>query len=118
MPGVIGIDLQVLRNTLVTYAEKTGRRPSLEYALIERVNDTDHELAALIRFAKHKLMHVNLIPVNLVAESGFRRSSDARIRVFERGLREAGIEVSLRAERGTDIDAACGQLRQRVTGES
>jgi 23S rRNA (adenine2503-C2)-methyltransferase len=55
--------------------------------------------------------------VNPVAESGFRRSSDARIRAFERGLREAGIEVSLRAERGTDIDAACGQLRQRVTDE-
>jgi 23S rRNA (adenine2503-C2)-methyltransferase len=117
MPGVSGIDLQVLRNTLVTYAEHTGRRPSLEYALIDRVNDTDDELAALVRFAKNKLVHVNLIPVNPVAESGFRRSSDARIRAFERGLREAGIEVSLRAERGTDIDAACGQLRQRVTDE-
>jgi len=115
MPGVSGIDLQMLRSTLVTYAEKTGRRPSLEYALIDGINDTDEELAALIRFAKHKLVHVNLIPVNPVVESGFRRSNDARIRTFERGLRDAGIEVSLRAERGTDIDAACGQLRQRVS---
>ena len=115
MPGVRGIDLQVLRNTLVTYAVKTGRRPSLEYAMIDGVNDTDEELAALVRFAKHKLVHVNLIPVNPVAESGFRRSHDARIHAFERGLREAGIEVSRRSERGTDIDAACGQLRQRLT---
>ena len=115
MPGVRGIDLQVLRNTLVVYAEKTGRRPSLEYAMVDGVNDTDEELAALIRFAKHKLVHVNVIPVNPVAESGFRRSREARIRAFERGLREAGIEVSVRAERGTDIDAACGQLRQRAT---
>jgi 23S rRNA (adenine2503-C2)-methyltransferase len=117
MPGVSGIDLQVLRNTLVVYAEKTGRRPSLEYAMIDRVNDTDDELAALIRFAKHKLVHVNLIPVNPVPESGFRRSPDARIHAFERGLRDVGIEVSIRTERGTDIDAACGQLRQRSTAE-
>ena len=115
MPGVRGVDLQVLRDTLVVYAEKTGRRPSLEYAMIDGVNDTDEELTALIRFAKHKLVHVNVIPVNPVAESGFRRSREARIRAFERGLSDAGIEVSVRAERGADIDAACGQLRQRAT---
>jgi 23S rRNA (adenine2503-C2)-methyltransferase len=115
MPGVRGIKLPALREALVDYAEKTGRRPSLEFALIDGVNDTDAEIAALVAFARHMLVHVNLIPVNPVAESGFGRSAETRIRAFERGLRDAGIEASLRAERGTDIDAACGQLRQRVT---
>jgi 23S rRNA (adenine2503-C2)-methyltransferase len=116
MPGVRGILLPDLRKALVAYAEKTGRRPSLEYALIDGVNDTAPELSALIKFARNMLVHVNLIPVNPVAGSGFRRSADERVAVFQRELHMAGIEASLRAERGTDIDAACGQLRQRTTG--
>lgn len=114
MPGVRGIPLPALREALVHYAEKTGRRPSLEYALIDGVNDTDAELRALIGFARGMLVHVNLIPVNPVAESGFGRTPDDRVRAFERALGDAGVEVSVRAERGTDIDAACGQLRQRA----
>ena len=115
MPGVRAITLPSLRESLVAYAERTGRRPSLEYALIDGVNDTAPELSALIRFARNTLVHVNLIPVNPVAATGFRRSSAERIAVFQRELHMAGVEVSLRAERGTDIDAACGQLRQRLT---
>ena len=114
MPGVRGIALPSLREALVGYASATGRRPSLEYALIAGVNDTEAELSALAEFCRGMLVHVNLIPVNPVAESGFERSSAERIRAFERTLRAAGVEVSIRAERGTDIDAACGQLRQRA----
>lgn len=113
MPGVKGIPLKDLREALITYAEKTGRRPSLEYALISGINDTPGELSALIRFCRKLLVHVNLIPVNPVRGSGFARSTDDRISVFQRELHMSGIEVSVRAERGTDIDAACGQLRQR-----
>lgn len=113
MPGVKGTPLRELRAALVSYAEKTGRRPSLEFALIEGVNDTAEELEALICFARGMLVHVNLIPVNPVTESGFRRGTAERIGAFMRGLEHAGIQASLRAERGTDIDAACGQLRQR-----
>jgi 23S rRNA (adenine2503-C2)-methyltransferase len=80
------------------------------------VNDTPAELSALVRFARGLLVHVNLIPVNPVKGSGYVRATDDRISVFQRELHMSGIEVSVRAERGTDIDAACGQLRQRATG--
>ena len=111
--GVRGIALPDLRRELVTYAENTGRRPSLEYALIAGVNDTAEELTALIRFARGLLVHVNLIPVNPVRESGFGRATDERVAVFQRELHMSGIQASVRAERGADIDAACGQLRQQ-----
>lgn len=113
MPGVGTLPLPDLRDALISYAESTGRRPSLEFALTSGVNDTEAELSALIAFCRGLLVHVNLIPVNPVAESDFARSSAERIAAFERALRGAGVEASVRAERGTDIDAACGQLRQR-----
>jgi 23S rRNA (adenine2503-C2)-methyltransferase len=118
MPGVRSVELPALRKALIGYAEKTHRRPSLEYALIDGVNDTDAELTALIDFTRGMLMHVNLIPVNPVAESGFARASGLRVRAFERALEAARIDVSIRTERGADIDAACGQLRQRVSTAS
>jgi 23S rRNA (adenine2503-C2)-methyltransferase len=116
MPGVSGIPLHELRTVLADYADKTGRRPSLEFALIAGVNDTAEELSALIRFARGLLVHVNLIPVNPIKESGYRRASSDRVAVFQKELHMSGIQASLRAERGADIDAACGQLRQRAGG--
>ncbi len=118
MPGVRAISLSALRDSLAEYAAATGRRPSLEFALIADVNDTDTELAALVSFCRGLLVHVNLIPMNPVDDAGFVRSPAKRIEVFERALRGAGIEVSTRTERGGDIDAACGQLRQRVSDSS
>jgi 23S rRNA (adenine2503-C2)-methyltransferase len=114
MPGVRAVTLPALREALVAYATATGRRPSLEYALIGGVNDSDTELQALIAFCRDMLVHVNLIPVNPVAETGFLRAPGDRTRAFERGLQAAGTDVSVRAERGRDIDAACGQLRRGV----
>jgi 23S rRNA (adenine2503-C2)-methyltransferase len=113
MPGVRGVSIAALRGALVAYAERTGRRPTLEYALAAGVNDTDAELRALVSFARGMLAHVNLIPVNPVAEAGLARSVAERVRLFRDTLLRAGIETSVRVERGTDIDAACGQLRQR-----
>lgn len=113
MPGVRGVPLPQLRAALVDYGEKTGRRPSFEYALIEGVNDTDAELAALVEFARGMLVHVNLIPANPVRGLAFERSPAERAGIFESRLTRAGVEASVRAERGSDIDAACGQLRQR-----
>jgi 23S rRNA (adenine2503-C2)-methyltransferase len=115
MPGVRALGLPSLRAALVAYAEKTGRRPSLEYALIDGVNDSPAELSALVGFCGGMLVHVNLIPVNPVTDTDFARSPTQRLLAFERGLSDAGIEVSVRSERGADIDAACGQLRQRAT---
>jgi 23S rRNA (adenine2503-C2)-methyltransferase len=114
MPGVAGVPLGDLRDALVSYAERTGRRPSLEYALIEDVNDSHEELDSLVRFCEAMLVHVNLIPASAVPGAGVARSSAKRVREFARRLADAGIESSVRVERGADIDAACGQLRQRV----
>lgn len=114
MPGVRGTHLPSLRDALADYGQSTGRRPSLEFSLIDGVNDSEAELEALIGFCREMLVHVNLIPINAVAGSGFGRAGQPRIAEFERRLRAAGIEASIRTERGADIDAACGQLRQRA----
>lgn len=114
MPGVKGAPLAALREVLADYAETTGRRPSLEYALLDGVNDTEAELDALVGFCRGLLVHVNLIPANPVAGTGYVRADQGRIRSFETALKNASIEASVRAERGADIDAACGQLRQRT----
>ena len=78
MPAVRRWPLPELRRALVDYAEQTGRRPSLEYALIAGINVTDGELAALVDFCRGMLVHVNLIPMNPVADSGMRPGAPAR----------------------------------------
>lgn len=115
MPGVKGVPLGELRQALVDYANATGRRPSIEYALIGGVNDTPAEIDALVVFCRGLLIHVNLIPINPVEGTGYGRSATGDIAAIERHLTAEHIEVSVRSERGADIDAACGQLRQRST---
>jgi 23S rRNA (adenine2503-C2)-methyltransferase len=117
MPGVAGVSLDTLRETLIAYSTTTGRRPTLEYALIADVNDTAAELEALVAFTRGMLVHVNLIPVNAVEGAGTRRSDSTRARAFRDTLAAVGVEASIRVERGADIDAACGQLRQRAEDE-
>jgi len=113
MPGVRTYPLAALRSTLIDYFETSGRRPTLEYALIGGVNDTDAESAALIAFSRGLPFHVNLIPVNPVPGTGSARPDTRRVEEFREALADAGIETSVRIERGADIDAACGQLKQR-----
>lgn len=117
MPGVKGAKLPELRVALEEYATRTGRRPSLEYALIAGQNDTDAELQALVDFTQGLLVHVNLIPVNPVAGSGLSRSGPDRAREFVSRLAAVGVEASIRTERGADIEAACGQLKQRLEND-
>jgi 23S rRNA (adenine2503-C2)-methyltransferase len=117
MPGVRSTKLPALRRAIVDYTEETGRRPTLEYALAAGVNDTDEELDALVAFCRHALVHVNLIPVNPISDSFLARSTAERARAFRDTLRASGTEASIRVERGADIDAACGQLRQREEGD-
>ncbi len=113
MPAMRSQTLSELRDALEHYVRETGRRPTLEYAMIEDVNDSDAELGALVDFALSVHCHVNLIPMNPVPESGLARSRPERIRAFAKALRAKDIEVSERVERGSDIHAACGQLRHR-----
>jgi len=93
------------------YVAKTGRRMTFEYVLIAGTNDGDSEARALGRLVRDLRCHVNLIPLNPVPGIPFERPPAARVREFARLIREAGIPVTVRIERGVEIQAACGQLR-------
>ena len=114
MPGVKRWSLLNLYEAMGTYVDLTGRRPTYEYALIRGINDTDEELASLVDFCRGTLAHVNIIQLNDVPGSKFQPSSEARAGEFVRRLGQVGVEATVRVSRGADIDAACGQLRQRV----
>lgn len=94
------------------YTEFTSRRISFEYALVNGVNDSDECAVKLAALLKGMLCHVNLIPVNEVSETGCKRSSPERISRFSKILESKGFAVTVRRELGSDINAACGQLRR------
>ncbi len=93
------------------HAEATGRRVSYEYALIRDVNDTREEIDALISLLRQSLCHVNLIPLNSVAESPLMPTDGEKAKIIRDRITEAGIPASIRRKMGTDIAGACGQLR-------
>ena len=95
------------------YQAVTTRRISFEYAMIDGVNDSTADAAELAQLLKGILCHVNLIPVNTVAERSYRRSSAAALERFISVLEEAGIPATVRRTLGADISASCGQLRQK-----
>ena len=99
------------------YIEKTGRRISFEYTLISGVNDSIAEADELALLLRSKLCHVNLIPVNKVEETGFEKGDKARIEAFRKQLEKRGIQATVRREMGSDINAACGQLRKKKNSE-
>ncbi len=99
------------------YAERTRRRVTFEYALMDGVNDRAEDARALAQMLHGLLCHVNLIPLNPTAASPYKRSPRARVLAFERVLRQARIPTTVRVERGIEIAAGCGQLRQ-VTHKS
>lgn len=95
------------------FADVTGRRVTYEYALIHSVNDRPEHARKLVALIRGSLCHVNLIPINPVAEAGLKRPEPAVVEAFLDILAAAGISATVRRELGTDIDAACGQLRRR-----
>jgi len=107
--------LDSLREALVYYQQKTGNRITFEYALISGVNDTARDVAQLIKYLRGIKSFVNIIPMSPV-NPNFKRSSDQKVVDFEERLKAVGFESAVRHEKGTDIDAACGQLRQRRRG--
>ncbi len=113
MPINRAYKLKDLMEAIRYYTEKTGRRISFEYGLFGGENDSiahAEELAALIKGIK---CHVNLIPVNYVLERDYVRTPRNKIFEFEKTLKQNGVNVTIRREQGTDIDAACGQLRAK-----
>ena len=96
-----------------TYISKTNRRVSFEYVLLSGENDRPEHAEELGELLKGMLCHVNLIPVN-ATDAGYTRPPDGRIGKFRDILKRSGIAVTVRFEKGTDIDAGCGQLRARA----
>lgn len=115
MPVAERYSVAELMEACAEYFKRTGRRITFEYSLVDGVNDTDGDAAKLAALAKRLRCHVNLIPVNPVAERKFTRSKPARIQAFQGKLEREGIAVTLRREMGKDIDGACGQLRRRYS---
>lgn len=103
--------LAVLEQACHEYLDAKGRRLSFEWALIDGVNDRPADVAALAPLARRLRAHVNLIPLNPTPGALAEATPPARVRSFARALRDAGVNATVRQNRGTDIDAACGQLR-------
>ncbi|MEO5678386.1 MAG: 23S rRNA (adenine(2503)-C(2))-methyltransferase RlmN, partial [Acidimicrobiales bacterium] len=91
---------------------------SFEWALIAGTNDTAEQAAALARLARPLRAHVNLIPLNPTPGYQATGSPPAAVRAFSDRLLMLGVNATVRANRGTDIDAACGQLRASMAGSS
>ncbi len=96
------------------YTGATSRRITFEYAMIAGVNDSKDNAAELAKKLKGMLCHVNLIPINSVEGTGFKKSSRQQIDLFKGILEKFGIETTVRRELGSDISAACGQLRRSM----
>ena len=97
------------------YFKKTGRRVTFEYALMDGVNDSPEIANNLAKLLHGNGSHVNLIPINPTA-GDFKRPSNNRVHDFERILSRAGVNCTIRVEKGTEISAACGQLRTDIIG--
>ena len=99
------------------YAAASGRRVSIEYAMIRAVNDQAWRAEALARLLAGHLVHVNLIPLNPTPGSRWTASDPAVAAEFERTLAQRGIPVTIRDTRGREIDGACGQLAASAAGD-
>ncbi|MDK2823507.1 MAG: rRNA (adenine2503-C2)-methyltransferase [Clostridia bacterium] len=106
--------LNKLKEACLYYVEKTKRRVTFEYALVDNFNDNKKHAGQLAKFLEGIFCHVNLIPVNPIGQLSYKRPDKAKIYTFLKELSNHGIEASIREEKGADIDAACGQLRGKV----
>ena len=95
------------------YTEKTKRRISFEYALAKDNNDNLTDAKELVKLLKGMLCHVNLIPINKIENGSYTKSSNENIMKFRDYLNDHGIVATIRRELGSDIEAACGQLRRK-----
>lgn len=114
MPANRGRGVEKLMDACRRYYERTGRRISFEYAMIDGINDTEYHAQLLAKRAKSVGAHVNLIPLNHVEEREFRPSTSGHMKAFIRVLEEAGVNVTVRRRLGSDVDASCGQLRRKM----
>ena len=117
MPVNKAYSTEELLNACRRYYEKTGRRISFEYAMINGVNDTPEAAKILLKRLKGLPAHMNLIPLNHVEESPLKPSTRQTVQQFQNILEQGGIPTTVRRTLGGDIDASCGQLRRKYTKE-
>lgn len=118
MPINRGFPLEKLMEACRFYVAKTGRRISFEYGLFGGQNDQPEHAEKLAELIGDLMCHVNLIPVNYVPERDYVRTPRNEIFRFKRILEDHGINVTIRREHGSDIAAACGQLRAQYAQET
>ena len=118
MPANRGRGVEKLMEACRRYYDKTGRRISFEYAMIDGVNDTERHAHLLAKEARSVAAHVNLIPLNHVEERQFRPSTAGHMKAFIKILEEEGVNVTVRRRLGSDVDASCGQLRRKMQKET
>ena len=117
MPVAAKYKMDDLLAEIKEYADYTKRRVAIEYTLIKGINDSEENARELANKLRGIMAHVNLIPLNPSKECEWERPSPARIRAFLNALEREHISATVRRELGTDIDAACGQLRLRYENE-
>ena len=115
MPINSAFDLKSLLAAGNDYAQSTGRRVTYEYILIGGVNDTEEHARRLSKILSGQLANVNLIPFNPVNERSFSPPTNHAIKKFFHFLNTHGIGATIRKEMGADVNAACGQLRAKIT---
>lgn len=117
MPIANKYSINEIIDAVTYYYNKTGRRISFEYSLVEGVNDSEDNARELIRVVRGLNCHVNLIPVNPIKERDFKQTQMQFVQNFKNILEKNRINVTIRREMGSDIDAACGQLRKSYMDE-
>lgn len=113
MPVNNRYNIEELLQACKDYIAKTNRRISFEYALAKDNNDNLEDAKRLVKLLKGMLCHVNLIPINKIENGNYTKSSNENILKFRDYLNDHGIVATVRRELGSDIDAACGQLRRK-----
>ena len=116
IPTAHAYPLEALLDDCRRYVAITGRRVSFEYILLGGLNDQPRHAIALAQLLRGFQSHVNLIPYNPIAEEEFQRPAPGAVEAFRLALQQRHVAVSVRASRGLDADAACGQLRRRLEG--
>ena len=106
-------NIQELMKACRYYIEKTNKRISFEYALAKDNNDNLQDAQDLVKLLHGMLCHVNLIPINKIDNGKYTKSTNENIIKFRDYLNAHGIVATIRRELGSDIDAACGQLRKK-----
>ena len=113
MPIANKYSIEEIMDVCRYYIGCTGRRISFEYSLVKGVNDSMECAKQLIELVKGMNCHINLIPVNPIKERDYKQTGKDEVYAFKNKLEKNGINVTIRRERGSDIDGACGQLRRR-----